>query len=122
MTMNGPLTEPVTKYDFFALQKYFGVRAANAGLKAIVKGEGFNPKDLLGLKKKLPVETPAQTPAANDSQNPASEAPPAQSAAPRTPEQELKDTVLQGLGGLLKKKKPAPVPEPQPEPVSQPQP
>jgi uncharacterized protein involved in outer membrane biogenesis len=132
MTMTGPLTAPVTKYDFLGLQKYFGVRAANAGLKAIVKGEGFNPKDLLGIRKKpaapAPTQTPTQTPAGSETaatpaETGSAETPPAQAAAPKTPEQELKDTVLQGLGGLLKKKKPAPqpAPEPQPQPEVAPQ-
>ncbi len=113
MRMNGALTAPVTTYDFAALQKYFGVRAANAGIKAIVKGEGINPKDLFGLKKK-PAETPsADQPVATE--NPVT-AVPQQQAVPKTPEQELKDTVLQGLGGLLKKKKPPETPPPAPPP------
>ncbi len=114
MRMSGPLTAPVTTYDFQALQKYFGVRAANAGIKAIVKGEGINPKDLLGLKKKPATPTTSEQPAATENPAPAQ---PQQQAAPKTPEQELKDTVLQGLGGLLKKKKPPA--DPQPAPPSQ---
>lgn len=115
MTMNGPLTAPVTKYDFFALQKYFGVRAANAGLKAIVKGEGFNPKDLLGIgKKPVPAAdpAPAQSPSASGDSAPAAAPQASQAAAPKTPEQELKDTILQGIDGLFKKKKPPAEPAP----------
>jgi uncharacterized protein involved in outer membrane biogenesis len=124
MTMTGALTTPETSYDFLALQKYFGVRAANAGLKAIVKGEGFNPKDLLGIKKKpaAPASAPQATPSEGaPAQAGSAQETPTQAAAPKTPEQELKDTVLQGLGGLLKKKKPAPQPEPQPAPQPAPQ-
>lgn len=47
----GPIAATQARYDLAGLQRFFAVRVANAGLRAVVRGEGFDPRDLIGLGK-----------------------------------------------------------------------
>ncbi len=109
-TIKGPLSTPTVSYNLEPMKVWFGKRLAVAGIKAAVKGEGFDPGDLLGIKK--PATNGATAPpAANGTTTapatPAPAVPAPQPATPKTVDQELQNLLGEGLGKLFKKKQPA---------------
>lgn len=106
VSIRGSASAPEVKYDLAAMQRYFGVRFAVAGLNAIVNKEGFDPGALLGLGKKdgSTAASASDATAGTDSSQ-TGDAAPATPAEKPSAEKELQGLLIKGLGGLLRKGK-----------------
>jgi uncharacterized protein involved in outer membrane biogenesis len=139
-TVRGPIGQTATAYDLAGIQKFFATRVLAAGLRAVVDKEGFDPRDLIGGKKPAEASSSGGTaataapkdigkaavsgvlkaiakPKTPTAPAPAPEAP---QAAPKSAEDDVKDLLKRGIGGLLApKKKAQPAPE-EPAPAAEP--
>ncbi|MFZ5609540.1 MAG: AsmA family protein [Pseudomonadota bacterium] len=115
VTMKGNLSGPEIAYQTKALQQYMATRLGAAVLKGVVRGEGVGLKDLLsgGKTPGTSPSSPASEPATPPPSQPTADAPSSQASpppAPKKPEEEIRDLLLEGL--FAKKKKPPAEPPP----------
>ncbi|MEM7569282.1 MAG: AsmA family protein [Pseudomonadota bacterium] len=90
VSIRGRLDSPAITYETKAIQNYLGARFGAAVLRGVVKGDGFGFKDILGggtPAEETPEETATQEPVA-------------------TPEEKLRDLILDGFFGGKRKSSP----------------
>ncbi|MEO0412356.1 MAG: AsmA family protein [Pseudomonadota bacterium] len=97
----GRLDTPQIKYETKQIQNYLGARFGAAVIKGVIKGDGFGFKDILGGGQ---TEDQAQDPNAQAEPDPSQQVAPNEPQA--TPEEKLRDLILEGIFGGRRQRSP----------------